>query len=313
MKQKRYRAAGLALLLLLALLPGCGSQGQTAGSQENQDGYVVYYLNQAETSLGTVGYEPGAAEPDALVEEFLEQLSVAPADTDLKEVLTQDIAVSRYELEDGLLSLHFGIAYQTLDSVKEILVRMAVVRTLCQIPEVENVSFLIGDNPLMDSKKTPVGPVNADSFVENPGGAEGDYTTATATLYFANADGDKLVQEIVDISYSSSISMERVVVEQLIKGPLTDDAYPAIPPDTKLISVSTKDGICYVNLDNGFLKQGYDVTEAVPIYSIVNSLTAIPGISKVQILINGETNLVFRESIRFDTIFERNLDIVEEE
>ena len=132
-------------------------------------------------------------------------------------------------------------------------------------------------------------------------------------MYFANADGDKLVQEVVEISYSSSISVERVVVEQLIKGPLTDDAYPVIPPDTKLISVSTKDGICYVNLDNGFLKQGYDVTEAVPIYSIVNSLTAIPGISKVQILINGETNLVFRESIRFDTIFERNLDIVEEE
>ena len=68
-----------------------------------------------------------------------------------------------------------------------------------------------------------------------------------------------------------------------------------------------------MNLDNGFLKQGYDVTEAVPIYSIVNSLTAIPGISKVQILINGETNLVFRESIRLTRFLNENLDIVEEE
>ena len=59
--------------------------------------------------------------------------------------------------------------------------------------------------------------------------------------------------------------------------------------------------------------QGYDVTEAVPVYSIVNSLTGLPGISRVQILINGETDLVYRESIRFDTIFERNLDLVEEE
>ena len=75
----------------------------------------------------------------------------------------------------------------------------------------------------------------------------------------------------------------------------------------------SKDGICYVNLDNGFLGQGYDVTEAVPVYSIVNSLTGLPGISRVQILINGETDLVYRESIRFDTIFERNLDLVEEE
>ena len=68
-----------------------------------------------------------------------------------------------------------------------------------------------------------------------------------------------------------------------------------------------------MNLDNGFLGQGYDVTEAVPVYSIVNSLTGLPGISRVQILINGETDLVYRESIRFDTIFERNLDLVEEE
>ncbi len=313
MRQKKSVAAILAVLLLLAVLPGCSGQRQTASSQEDQEGYVIYYLNQAETGVGAVAYEPQMTEQKELIEELLEQLSVAPADTGLKEVLTQDIKVSRYELEEGQLSLHFEIAYQNLGSVKEILIRMAVVRTLCQVPGVEYVSFLIGDNPLMDSKETPIGPMNADSFVENPGGAKGDYTTATATLYFANADGDKLVQEVVEISYSSSISVERVVVEQLIKGPLTDDAYPVIPPDTKLISVSTKDGICYVNLDNGFLKQGYDVTEAVPIYSIVNSLTAIPGISKVQILINGETNLVFRESIRFDTIFERNLDIVEEE
>ena len=107
--------------------------------------------------------------------------------------------------------------------------------------------------------------------------------------------------------------MERGVVEQLISGPITEGAYPTIPPETKLISISTKDGICYVNLDNGFLGQGYDVTEAVPIYSIVNSLTGITGISRVQILVNGETNLVYRESIRFDTIFERNLDIIEKQ
>ena len=59
--------------------------------------------------------------------------------------------------------------------------------------------------------------------------------------------------------------------------------------------------------------QGYDVLEAIPVYSIVNSLTEIAGVSKVQILINGETNLTYRESIRFDTIFERNLDMMEEE
>ena len=105
---------------------------------------------------------------------------------------------------------------------------------------------------------------------------------------------------------------EKLVLEQLIRGPITKDAYPTIPSDTKILSVSTKDGICYVNFDEGFLGQGYNVLEEIPIYSIVNSLTEIPGINKVQILINGETNRVFQESIRFETIFERNLDLIEE-
>jgi len=182
---------------------------------------------------------------------------------------------------------------------------------LCQIPEVEYVSVLVAESPLLDSNATPVGFMNAESFVENPGSEINTYTVATLDLYFANETGDKLVDERVDIRYSSNMSVEKLVVEQLISGPITEEAYPCIPAETKIVSVSAKDGVCYVNLDEGFLRQGYDVLESVPVYSIVNSLTEIPGINKVQILINGETNLVYRENIRFETIFERNLDMIE--
>ena len=53
------------------------------------------------------------------------------------------------------------------------------------------------------------------------------------------------------------------------------------------------------------------MTESIPIYSIVNSLVQNTDAQKVQISINGETNRIFRESISFDTIFERNEDLVE--
>lgn len=112
---------------------------------------------------------------------------------------------------------------------------------------------------------------------------------------------------------SSNISVEKLVVESLIRGPVSGDTdYPTLPPGTKILSISTKDGICYVNLNDGFLEQGYNVTEAVTIYSIVDSLTELSGISKVQILVNGETDLVYKESMRLDTIYERNLDIIEQ-
>lgn len=310
MRKKWFGLAALMLLAALAfLMTGCRQKKEPV---ETEEGYQIYYINKETTGVTTVGYEPTGSSTEELLEEFLELLQLIPQEGEYKAAIPAAVKLEAYELEETKLSLYFDAAYLEMDKIYEVLCRSAVVRTLCQIPGVEYVSFFVGGNALLDSNETPIGALSADSFVENPGEEINTYTTATLVLYFANETGDKLVEEKVDISYSSNMSMEKLVVEQLIKGPITKDAYPTIPPETKIVSVSTKDGICYVNLDDGFLGQGYDVLETIPIYSIVNSLTGIPGISKVQILINGETNLVFRESIRFETIFERNLDMIEE-
>ena len=77
--------------------------------------------------------------------------------------------------------------------------------------------------------------------------------------------------------------------------------------------MTVKDSICYVNFDEEFVKLENDVTEKVQIYSLVNSLAELPTISKVQISINGISDRTFVENINFNTIFERNLDIIENE
>lgn len=298
----------LTAVLTAAALAGCGKKEEP----KKEEGYQIYYINKDETAVVTQSYEPEGETTAELVAEFLQKLQTVPEGAEEKPAIPQGVSLEKYSLEKGQLSLSFDNAYLEMNKLYEILSRSAIVRTLCQIPEVENVTFLVGNNPLMDSNEIPVGPLNADSFVENMGDEINTYTVATLDLYFANETGDKLVDELVEIRYSSNMSVEKLVLEQLIRGPITEGAYPTIPSNTKIVSVSTKDGICYVNLDEGFLGQGYDVREEIPIYSIVNSLTEIPGINKVQILINGETNRVFRESIRFETIFERNLDLIGE-
>ena len=79
---------------------------------------------------------------------------------------------------------------------------------------------------------------------------------------------------------------------------------------TVKLSISVKDGICYVNFDENFLTQVYNVSTDVAIYSVVNSLVELNNVNKVQITINGETNIMFRESVSLSTVFERNLNIV---
>ena len=185
------------------------------------------------------------------------------------------------------------------------------MRTVCQIPGVDYVAFFVNDQSLLDSNQVPVGLMNADLFIENAGEQINTYNSVTLDLYFANATGDKLVKERDTFNYSSNTSLEKLIVEQLIKGPVSEYTYPCIPPETKLLNITTKDGICYVNFDAGFLGQGYDVAEAVPIYAIVNSLVELQNVNKVQILVSGETPKVYREKISLETIFERDMDLVE--
>ena len=113
--------------------------------------------------------------------------------------------------------------------------------------------------------------------------------------------------------------MEKLIVEEIIKGPDLNDsgsagagkAYPVANPDTKVLSVAVRDGICYVNLDSSFVNQIYNVTPEVTIYAITNSLVELSNVNKVQISINGETNINYRENISLSATFERNLDLVE--
>ena len=46
------------------------------------------------------------------------------------------------------------------------------------------------------------------------------------------------------------------------------------------------------------------------IYSITNSLVELSSVNKVQISVNGKTDLIFRETFNLANMYERNLDLV---
>ena len=77
--------------------------------------------------------------------------------------------------------------------------------------------LFVGDSPLVDSKNNVVGLMTAESFVENPGEQINAIQTTTLTLYFSNRDGDALVKETQTVHYSSNISIEKLVIEHLLK------------------------------------------------------------------------------------------------
>ena len=143
----------------------------------------------------------------------------------------------------------------------------ATIETLCQIPGIVFVLFNVNDQPLIDSNGVQTGLMTAEFFIENTS-AETNYKV---TLYFANETGDLLKKTTRNIYYTGTSSIEELVINQLINGPTERGLYATVPEGTTLLNVSTKEGICYVDLNEKFIEKLTDITDEVAIYSIVNS------------------------------------------
>lgn len=130
-------------------------------------------------------------------------------------------------------------------------------------------------------------------------------------MYFVNKNGDKLVKEDVSVRYNSNISTERLIIDQLIKGPAVEGLNPVIPPETKVIGVSVKDGVCYVNLNESFMNNTYVTDPRITVYAIVNSIVDGGACSQVQISVNGESNIEYMGSVDLSKPLSREQDFVE--
>lgn len=114
------------------------------------------------------------------------------------------------------------------------------------------------------------------SFLQEPGQIH-------LLLYFGSEQGDYLVPELRVVDRSSNI--EEVIVRELIKGPVSNGTRQLIPKDTKVLYAKLRSNTVLVNLSSDFKLTGTENNLAVS--SIVNSLTELPGIKYVQLLIDG--------------------------
>ncbi|MBQ6888333.1 MAG: GerMN domain-containing protein [Lachnospiraceae bacterium] len=294
-------------ICVLLFLTGCSS----ADKQVEGNIYQIYYVNKEQTKVSCNEYITATEDMEGLLEELLKQLGEVPEKLKYKPPLAGKFSLLSYTVENGTITLSFDDYYKEQSPIEEVLTRAAIVRTLTQIDGIDYVTMQIRGEPITDSLGNVVGAMSADMFIDNAGNEINAYEQVKLCLYFANETGDKLIETSRKGVYSSNISMEKLIVEQLIKGPNGEGIYPTINPTTKVISVTVKDGTCYVNLDENFLKQTTEVSAEVTIYSITNSLVELPNVNKVQISVNGETNYMFCESISLAKSFERNLDLVE--
>lgn len=319
-KNKFFAVLFLSLCLMLSMA-GCSSIRNIwnkLGHKENAEvttteaSHGIYQMNLGETRLIKTAYGITTDSTEELIKACIEGMKQTPSDNAYKCLIYGDVQVTDYAYDSNsrLVTLYFEPAYSKLTASREILTRAGIVKTLTQFSdEIQYVSFVIGNQP-MTTADGSVMMMRGKDFVDNISGNMEYVREDYVTMYFVSEDGTKLQAEDVMLKYLSKINLETALVNSLVSGPITKGLKPSLSPDTVVNKVNIREGICYVDVDKTFLERVNGQSFELNIYSVVNTLTQMTGVSRVQFLIDGVIFNGSVEGIHIDGMFEKNMSLV---
>ena len=306
--KKTFLSFILAGVLLLS--GGCGKTPvpETAG----EDSYTAYYLNLSEDDLIPFSVTPEGNSAEELVQELLDVLMKSPDNMDCLSVIPTDVPVESIAFSENNVMISFGASYRDMDTAREVLCRGAVVQTLCQIPTIDSVTFLVEGNPLIDLYGEEIGPMTKVSFLSSDGSDFTSYKVSEVKMFYPAEGGQSIRPVAKRVRYNTVNPIERQIMKNLIEGPEEPGLLPVIPEGTRLLGISISDNICYVNLSQEFLNKIPGLTDEAVVYSVVNSLVEGTGAIQVQIAVGGNTDNTYG-SVNLSIPLSEDLSFVESE
>jgi spore germination protein GerM len=129
-------------------------------------------------------------------------------------------------------------------------------------------------------------------------------------LYFSKPQGLYLGSEKRKLNTNRK-PLAWQVVAALLSGPQSHNLKNSIPQGTKLLAVELQAGIAYVNLSEEFSTNIVDKRqEVLALYSIVNTLTALGEIEKVQILLDGAKRDTLHGNVKIGEALEADQSLI---
>jgi germination protein M len=262
-----------------------------------------------------------------LVDVVVQELMKGPSDPARQQpVLSETVKLLSRPVEtvnaDGTrtVTLDFsGVPYRDLYTVKgyEALPYAAIVYSITScMPGVDSVVFRINGKPVTKLGKTDAGQAGraARSLF-------GDYEGTSVTLYFPNEEMDALLP-VARALRAPEASPGTECMRGLIIGPLEpedDRAWPVIPSsvtESDVLSVRLHDDLAIVDVTSRFAKACRDAApsleeESVLVYSIVNTMTDLPGVKRVRFLVEGKTVDTLGGAISTRGTLMRNAGVIE--
>lgn len=245
-----------------------------------------------------------------LLEEAVRELLKGPKSPTLLRTIPEGTELIGTKTEGTVAEINLSEAFDTGSDTERLLARYALIYTACSVEDVKKVKITVNGKPVTSLRDGALlGALGMEDLSEADfgGGAR-----KLITLYFANADGTKLVPEERQVELKEGENAETAAIRAIIEGPSSSSLVPTVSADTQLLSAETREGVCFVNLSRTFYENNTGGTsrETMAVYSIVNSLCALPDVREVRFLIEGETHETFG-SLIFSEAFSEDSALVE--
>lgn len=310
----RKLKSSLAFFMAAVLLFICGCQNNIAPVSTSEEEYFqkkasVYYSNDKGTYLIKKDIDISDKKGNEILSTVMEKLIEGPSDETLKSALRSGTKCLWIRENSGCAEVNLSKEFYNEENLADVIAVGAVVKSLCSVNYIDRVKIFVEDIPLTDDTGNEIGELKDSDFVFDADALDKD--EENVVLYFSDTNAEHLVPEIRKITIAKGDVMEKIIVSELIEGPSDENKTATIPSGTKIISVETKDGVCFVNLSKEFVTRnmGGTTSEILAVYSIVNSLTELNGVTKVQFLIDGEKRNEYIH-IMFSEPFERDISMV---
>lgn len=269
----------------------------------------LYFMNETETSIEAEIREIKHSDPKRLPENVVIQLLKGPENSKHKRLISRDTKLLHLDDdENGRIVVDLSIEFLCDDMTRNMQAVYSVVKSLCSIQGVNSVRVTVQGDAIPTSGGGSIGYLtSADiNLPTDP------YTSETndIVLYFTDKAAKSLHKTVRSIKVADQQPLEYYIVSGLIKGPDEKELSAVLDKGTELISVDTEEDICFVNLHDSFIEKNDRGKEKLAVYSIVNSLTELENINRVQFLINGKKIHKFGD-MDISGIYTRNEEIID--
>lgn len=280
----------ISALIILVLIATIVVVGIVYGNNNRLNAVCsLYFLNSAGTSLDVEERKIGYAEDKELPREVVEELIKGPESGKNVRVINRKAKLNSIT-DDGMgnFTVDFSKELIVADSAKAVFPVYAVVKSLCSLDGVASVKVTVMGNEFVTADGTTIGVLTSEDINLSID----TYTseTQTVSVYFTDIATKKLAAEERTVKITDQQPIEQYIIEEIIKGPEDETNTAVLSKDTTLVSVNISNNIGFVNFTKNFIDKNTSSpeNEKLTIYAIVNSMTELESISRVQFLVDGK-------------------------